>query len=154
MQALLASEYAKGNYKKARIVLYRVLQIGGVTGAALSTTLLLGFGYLSMLFTDDAAVLDVAQTGVWFVTVSQPINAVAFVMDGLYYGVSDFAFVAYSTLFAGAISSAVLLVAAPKFGLGGVWAGLTLFMSLRAIAGFWRLGSKGGPWKIIWSETE
>jgi Na+-driven multidrug efflux pump len=51
-----------------------------------------------MLFTDDAAVLDVAQTGVWFVTVSQPINAVAFVMDGLYYGVSDFAFVAYSTV--------------------------------------------------------
>uniref|UniRef100_A0A0E0F1L6 Protein DETOXIFICATION n=1 Tax=Oryza meridionalis TaxID=40149 RepID=A0A0E0F1L6_9ORYZ len=146
-QALLASEYAKGNYKKARI-------IGGVTGVALSTTLLLGFGYLSMLFTDDPAVLDVAQTGVWFVTVSQPINAVAFVMDGLYYGVSDFAFAAYSTLFAGAISSAVLLVAAPKFGLGGVWAGLTLFMSLRAIAGFWRLGSKGGPWKIIWSETE
>uniref|UniRef100_A0A0E0J5V6 Protein DETOXIFICATION n=1 Tax=Oryza nivara TaxID=4536 RepID=A0A0E0J5V6_ORYNI len=210
-QALLASEYAKGNYKKARI-------IGGVTGAALSTTLLLGFGYLSMLFTDDAAVLDVAQTGVWFVTVSQPINAVAFVMDGLYYGVSDFAFVAYSTvqisilimshciLFAGAISSTVLLVAAPKFGLGGVWAGLTLFMSLRAIAGFWReqrwtmennllfagavssavllavapnklglggvwagltlfmslqaiagfwrLRSKDGPWKIIWSVTE
>uniref|UniRef100_A0A0E0MBK0 Protein DETOXIFICATION n=1 Tax=Oryza punctata TaxID=4537 RepID=A0A0E0MBK0_ORYPU len=57
-------------------------------------------------------------------------------------------------LFAGAVSSAVLLVATPKFGLGGVWAGLTLFMSLRAIAGFWRLGSKGGPWKIIWSETE
>jgi Na+-driven multidrug efflux pump len=69
MQALLASEYAKGNYKKARIVLYRVLQIGGVTGAALSTTLLLGFGYLSMLFTDDAAVLDVAQTGVWVMTI-------------------------------------------------------------------------------------
>ena len=66
----------------------------------------------------------------------------------------DFAFVAYSTLFAGAISSAVLLVAAPKFGLGGIWAGLALFMSLRAIAGLWRLGSKGGPWKIIWSETE
>uniref|UniRef100_A0A0D9XW15 Protein DETOXIFICATION n=1 Tax=Leersia perrieri TaxID=77586 RepID=A0A0D9XW15_9ORYZ len=121
-QALLASEYAKGNYKKARIVLYRVLQIGGVTGVALATTLFLGFGYLSLLFTDDPAVLDVAQTGIW--------------------------------LFAGTVSSAVLLVAAPKFGLGGIWAGLTLFMSLRAIAGFWRIGSKGGPWKTIWSETE
>uniref|UniRef100_A0A0D9XW22 Protein DETOXIFICATION n=1 Tax=Leersia perrieri TaxID=77586 RepID=A0A0D9XW22_9ORYZ len=153
-QALLASEYAKGNYKKARIVLYRVLQIGGVTGVALATTLFLGFGYLSLLFTDDPAVLDVAQTGIWFVTISQPINAVAFVADGLYYGVSDFAFAAYSTLFAGTVSSAVLLVAAPKFGLGGIWAGLTLFMSLRAIAGFWRIGSKGGPWKTIWSETE
>jgi len=89
-----------------------------------------------------------------FVTVSQPVNAIAFVADGLYYGVSDFAYAAYSTFFAGAISSIFLLVAAPKFGLGGIWAGLTLFMSLRAIAGLWRLGSKGGPWEVIWSESE
>lgn len=33
-----------------------------------------------------------------FVTISQPINAVAFVADGLYYGVSDFAYAAYSTV--------------------------------------------------------
>lgn len=153
-QALLASEYAKGNYKQARMVLYRVLQIGGVTGVALAATLFLGFESLSLLFTDDPAVLDIVQSGVWFVTISQPINAIAFVADGLYYGVSDFAYAAYSTVFAGAVSSAFLLVVAPKFGLGGVWAGLTLFMSLRAIAGFWRLRSKGGPWKIVWSETE
>ncbi|KAI5007728.1 hypothetical protein ZWY2020_008776 [Hordeum vulgare] len=53
--ALLASEYAKGNYKQARLVLYRVLQIGGVTGLALAATLFLGFGYLTLLFTDDPA---------------------------------------------------------------------------------------------------
>ena len=40
--------------------------------------------------------------------------------------------------FVGAVSSAFLLVAAPKLGLGGVWSGLVLFMSLRAAAGFWR----------------
>ena len=40
--------------------------------------------------------------------------------------------------FAGAVSSAFLLIATPKFGLTGVWAGLVLFMSLRAAAGFWR----------------
>jgi len=89
-----------------------------------------------------------------FVTISQPVNAIAFVADGLYYGVSDFAYAAYSTIFAGAFSSVFLLIAAPNFGLGGIWAGLTLFMSLRAIACFWRLGSKGGPWEIIWSESE
>ncbi|XP_044980854.1 protein DETOXIFICATION 44, chloroplastic-like isoform X2 [Hordeum vulgare subsp. vulgare] len=153
-QALLASEYAKGNYKQARLVLYRVLQIGGVTGLALAATLFLGFGYLTLLFTDDPAVLDIAQSGVWFVTITQPINAIAFVFDGLYYGVSDFGYAAYSTLFAGVVSSAFLLVVAPSFGLGGVWAGLTLFMGLRAIAGFWRLGSKGGPWEIVWSKTD
>lgn len=169
-----------------------------MTGVALAATLFLGFESLSLLFTDDPAVLDIVQSGVWvmrimrskhfvsqvmrndfiltndelsqFVTISQPINAIAFVADGLYYGVSDFAYAAYSTVeistptlshysvigyscsfvilailiysafqvFAGAVSSAFLLVVAPKFGLGGVWAGLTLFMSLRAIAGFWR----------------
>uniref|UniRef100_A0ACD6A0T0 Uncharacterized protein n=1 Tax=Avena sativa TaxID=4498 RepID=A0ACD6A0T0_AVESA len=153
-QALLASEYVKGNYKQARTVLYRVLQIGGVTGVVLAATLFLGFGSLTLLFTDDPAVLDIARSGVWFVTISQPINAIAFVFDGLYYGVSDFAYAAYSTLFAGVVSSAFLLAVAPKFGLGGVWAGLILFMGLRAITGFWRLGSKGGPWEIVWSETD
>ncbi|CAM0152401.1 unnamed protein product [Urochloa decumbens] len=153
-QALLASEYAKGNYKQARTVLYRILQVGGVTGVALAATLFIGFGSLSLLFTDDPAVLDVAQSGVWFVTISQPVNAIAFVADGLYYGVSDFAYAAYSMIFAGAVSSVFLLIAAPKFGLSGIWAGLTLFMSLRAIACFWRFGSKGGPWEIIWSESE
>nr|CAB3459119.1 unnamed protein product [Digitaria exilis] len=85
-QALLASEYAKRNYKQARMVLYRVLQVGGVTGVALAATLFIGFGSLSLLFTDDPAVLDIAQSGVWFVTISQPVNAIAFVADGLYYG--------------------------------------------------------------------
>lgn len=31
-----------------------------------------------------------------FVAGSQPVNAIAFVLDGLYYGVSDFEFAAYS----------------------------------------------------------
>ncbi|KAI4973901.1 hypothetical protein ZWY2020_041682 [Hordeum vulgare] len=53
--ALLASEYAKGNYKQARLVLYRVLQIGGVTGLALAATLFLGFGYLTLGFYGSAS---------------------------------------------------------------------------------------------------
>lgn len=38
----------------------------------------------------------------------------------------------------GLISSVFILVAAPVFGLGGVWVGLFLFMTLRVIAGCWR----------------
>lgn len=100
-----------------------------MTGVVLAATLFVGFGSLSLLFTDDPAVLDVAQSGVWvliilrhrhlvsqvvctvvlfvnvvnvgllqFVAISQPVNAIAFVADGLYYGVSDFAYAAYSTV--------------------------------------------------------
>ena len=36
-----------------------------MTGVVLAATLLVGFGSLSLLFTDDPAVLDVARSGVW-----------------------------------------------------------------------------------------
>lgn len=96
------------------------------------------------------------------------MNALAFVMDGLYYGVSDFGYAAYSMVIlyalvwnilvmlllficlkreiylyfeqvlVGLITSVFLLAAAPVFGLTGVWTGLFLFMTLRVAAGIWR----------------
>lgn len=153
-QALLASEYTRGNYKQARLIVLRVLQIGAMTGTALAFLLFFGFGSFSSIFTTEMAVLDIARSGVLFVAASQPVNAIAFVFDGLYYGVSDFEFSAYSMVFVGLVSSAFLLIASPIFGLAGVWSGLFLFMSLRAAAGFWRLGTKKGPWKVVWSESE
>ncbi|CAI0424114.1 unnamed protein product [Linum tenue] len=95
-QALLAGGYSKGQYEEARQVTYKVLQIGLGTGMALGATLLLGFGSFASLFTTDAEVLKIASSGIWFVAGSQPVNAVAFVLDGLYYGVSDFGYAAYS----------------------------------------------------------
>ncbi|KAG5552883.1 hypothetical protein RHGRI_010853 [Rhododendron griersonianum] len=89
-----------------------------------------------------------------FVAGSQPINALAFVLDGLYYGVSDFGYAAYSMVLVGMISSVFLVIAAPLYGLAGVWTGLFLFMTLRVVAGIWRLGTKAGPWKFLWSEME
>ncbi|CAN0927866.1 Protein DETOXIFICATION 44, chloroplastic [Linum grandiflorum] len=95
-QALLASSYSEGQYEQARQVTYKVLQIGLVTGIGLGVALLLGFGAFASIFTTDTEVLKIAWSGVWFVAGSQPVNAIAFVIDGLYYGVSDFAYAAYS----------------------------------------------------------
>ncbi|KAL2901875.1 Protein DETOXIFICATION 44 chloroplastic [Bienertia sinuspersici] len=153
-QALLAGDYSQDNYVQARQVVYRVLQIGFVIGMGLAVVLYLSFGVLLNLFTSDAEVLKVAGSGVLFVAGSQPINAIAFVLDGLYYGVSDFEYAAYSMVVAALISSIFLLIAAPIFGLTGVWIGLFLFMTLRVVAGGWRLGSRRGPWMRIWSEMD
>ncbi|XP_048500971.1 protein DETOXIFICATION 44, chloroplastic isoform X2 [Beta vulgaris subsp. vulgaris] len=153
-QALLAGGYSQGNYVQARQVVYRVLQIGFVIGMGLGATLFLGFGVLLNLFTSDAEVTKVAWSGVLFVAGSQPINAIAFVLDGLYYGVSDFEYAAYSTVVAALLSSIFLLIGVPVYGLPGVWAGLFMFMSLRVVAGSLRLGTKSGPWNKIWSELE
>ncbi|XP_068634277.1 protein DETOXIFICATION 44, chloroplastic [Aristolochia californica] len=153
-QALLAGAYAQGNYKKGRHVINKVIQIGIATGVALAIIMLVGFGPFSRVFSNDPAVLKVALSGVMFVAGSQPFNALAFVMDGIYYGLSDFEYAAYSMIFSGLISSIFMLVAAPLFGLVGIWTGLFLFMALRVLAGFQRFGAKDGPWKLIWSDTE
>ncbi|XWS67297.1 hypothetical protein CRYUN_Cryun05aG0275400 [Craigia yunnanensis] len=153
-QALLATDYSQANYQQARRVIYRVLQIGLVTGFALAVFLFLGFGTFSGLLSTDSEVLQIAWSGTMFVAGSQPVNAIAFVFDGLYYGVSDFEYAAVSMVLVGLISSAFLLVAAPVFSLAGVWTGLFLFMTLRVVAGIWRLGTKSGPWKMIYSDME
>ncbi|KAL0450970.1 UNVERIFIED_CONTAM: protein DETOXIFICATION 44, chloroplastic [Sesamum latifolium] len=118
-QTLLASDYSQGNYVLARQVTYKVLQIGSLMGVALAVILFLGFGALSSLFSTDSEVLEIARSGTLFVAGSQPMNAIAFVLDGLYYGVSDFGFAAYSMVFVGLISSVFLLLTAPSFGLAG-----------------------------------
>ncbi|KAK7395053.1 hypothetical protein VNO78_15595 [Psophocarpus tetragonolobus] len=150
-QALLATSYSLGNYAQARLIIYRVIQIGLGAGITLSMILFFGFEAFSSLFSTDSEVLDVARSGILFVAGSQPVNALAFVIDGIYYGVSDFGYAAYSMMLVGLVSSTFLLVAAP-IGLPGVWTGLFILMALRVLAGVWRLSSKRGPWDIIWYE--
>ncbi|KAH6755834.1 MATE efflux family protein [Perilla frutescens var. hirtella] len=153
-QTLLASDYSQGNYGLARQVTYKVLQVSLIMGVALAIMLFLGFGALSSLFSTDSEVLRIARSGTLFVAGSQPLNAIAFVLDGLYYGVSDFGFAAYSMVLVALISSAFILVAAPSYGVAGVWGGLFLFMALRVAAGALRLSTRTGPWRLLWSETE
>ncbi|KAI3676236.1 hypothetical protein L1987_85837 [Smallanthus sonchifolius] len=153
-QAILASSYSQRNYDEARRVIYRVLQVGLIAGCSLAFILFLEFGQLTYLISTDSEVLNIARSGTLFVAASQPINAIAFVLDGLYYGVSDFGFASYSMVVIGLGTSAFFLLVGPKFGLAGVWAGLFIFMALRVVAGIWRLGTKRGPWKLVYSETD
>ncbi|KAM1233962.1 hypothetical protein ACFX13_003675 [Malus domestica] len=148
-QALIASYLSKGEYKIVKEVADSVLKIGLFTGISLSVILGVSFGSLATLFTNDPEVLAIVRSGILFVSASQPLNALAYVFDGLHYGVSDFAYAARSMMVVGAISSAFLLYAPSVFGLHGVWLGLTLFMGLRAVAGYARYLSKSGPWWFV-----
>ncbi|XVE93988.1 hypothetical protein REPUB_Repub01dG0241600 [Reevesia pubescens] len=153
-QALIATYLSKGDLKTVKEITSFVLNIGFVTGVLLAAILGVSFGSLATLFTQDAEVLGIVRTGVLFVSVSQPINALAFIFDGLHYGVSDFPYAAFSMMLVGALSSAFLLFAPTVLGLRGVWLGLTLFMGLRMTAGFVRILSKTGPWWFLHRDLE
>lgn len=153
-QAMIASYLSEGELETVKEIANFVLKIGFVTGVLLAAILGVSFGYLVPLFTQDDEVLGIVKTGVLFVSASQPINALAFIFDGLHYGVSDFPYAACSMMLLSAISSAFLLFAPKVLGLQGVWLGLTLFMALRMTAGFVRTLSKTGPWWFLHSDLE
>ncbi|KAH9309170.1 hypothetical protein KI387_037081 [Taxus chinensis] len=153
-QAIVATAVAKRDYTKAKEIVFRTLQIGLASGLASALILFVGFAHLSKLFTNDTAVFEIMTSGVLFVAGTQPLNALAFVFDGLHYGISDFAYATYSMIVVGTISSVWLVVAPSTLGLGGVWIGLGLFMGLRMVAGFVRLGDKSGPWRFLRQDME
>ncbi|XP_045795325.1 protein DETOXIFICATION 44, chloroplastic-like isoform X5 [Trifolium pratense] len=70
-QALLASSYSLGNYEQARLIIYRVIQIGLGAGISLSMILFVGFGPFSTLFSTDSEVLDVARSVCCWISTSE-----------------------------------------------------------------------------------
>jgi len=108
----------------------------------------------SKVFSTDADVLDVIKGLIPFVALTQPINSLAFVFDGLHYGAADLGYAAYSMI-AVSVPSAVFLFILPQiWGLMAVWLGLTLVMTLRMGAGFWRVGTATGPWAFLKDDIE
>ncbi|KAB5556715.1 hypothetical protein DKX38_007624 [Salix brachista] len=150
-QALIASSCAKGDYRTVKEITFSALKTGLITGISLAIILGVSFSSIATMFTKDAELILSAVTNFFllvmiqsclnvqqFVSASQPINALAYIFDGLHYGISDFSYAAWSMMTVGAISSAFILYAPSVVGLSGVWSGLTLFMGLRTVAGYMR----------------
>ncbi|CAA3000954.1 DETOXIFICATION 42 [Olea europaea subsp. europaea] len=137
-QAILASAFAKKDYNGAVATASRVLQLGVVLGLVLALILGIGLHVGARLFTKDIDVLHLIGVGIPFVAATQPINALAFVFDGVNFGASDFAYSAYSMVTVAIFSILFLFILSSSNGYIGIWIALTLYMSMRAFAGFWR----------------
>lgn len=148
-QAILASAFAKKDYEKATATASRVLQLGLVLGLILAVILGGGLSFGAKLFTKDVNVLHLIGTGIPFVAATQPINSLAFVFDGVNFGASDFAYSAFSLVLVAIVSIICLFILSYSHGFIGLWIALTIYMSLRAFVGFWRIGTGTGPWKFL-----
>ncbi|KAK4412975.1 protein DETOXIFICATION 42 [Sesamum alatum] len=95
-QAILANAFARNDYEKVMATASRVLQLSLALGLILCIVVAIILQFSSRLFTNDVNVLRLLQLGIPFVAVTQPINSLAFVFDGLNFGASDFVYSAYS----------------------------------------------------------
>ena len=105
-----------------------------------------GWSFLPGWFTSDAEVIAAVGSIYAFVALTQPLNAMVFVWDGIAIGAGAFTFTAFSMLAASVVGLAGLLVVIPlDLGLTGVWAGLVVFVSARwaALALWYRYGPLG-----------
>ncbi|KAK7267311.1 hypothetical protein RIF29_19980 [Crotalaria pallida] len=148
-QAILASAFARRDYSKVMTSASRVLQLGLILGLVLSFLLVSLLPFASRLFTNDSNVLKLISIGIPYVAATQPINALAFVFDGVNYGASDFTYSAYSMIMVALVSILSIYMLSSSHGFTGIWIALSIYMSLRTFAGFWRIGTRTGPWSFL-----
>ncbi|KFK38257.1 hypothetical protein AALP_AA3G089700 [Arabis alpina] len=148
-QAILACSFTEKDYNKVSAAASRVLQMGFVLGLGLSVFVGLGLYFGAGIFTKDPNVIHLIVIGIPFVAATQPINSLAFVLDGVNFGASDFAYTAYSMVGVAAISITAVIYMAKFSGFLGIWIALTIYMALRAVTGIVRIATGTGPWKFL-----
>jgi putative MATE family efflux protein len=132
-QAMVGRALGAGDGPGARDAGRRMIEWGVALGALIGVLVAVLRTVLPHLFTDDAAVLALATFLLVWVAALQPVNAVAFVLDGVLIGAGDMRFLAGAMIVAAAVFiPAALLVLALGAGIGWLWASLGLLMATRA----------------------
>lgn len=125
----------------------RVVWLSVLLGFVLSGLMALGYHPLIAAFTTDGSVRSAIMCIFPIVILTQPLNALAFVWDGVLYGAGGFAYAAKAMPLC-ALPSVLCMLGStlsnvPDKQLLLVWAGLTLLMLMRTLSVWvpFRLGS-------------
>lgn len=148
-QSLVGESLGAGRVSQARATAWRVTRYGAAGGLIAAAVLLTGSSVIPDLFTTDPGILDQAHIVWWWLTAMQPLAGVVFALDGVLMGAGDVGYLRTLTVVAGLVGYLPLsLLSIPLgLGLGGVWAGLTLFIVIRLLGMAWRVHS--GRWAIV-----
>lgn len=131
-QSLVAMELASGNVSRASGIANRSLVLSIQLGMVLAIGLFASAPLLPGLFSSDATVVSVIQSLLPVIIVTQPINAVAFLLDGILYGVNGFPYAAKALVLCAIPSASLMWIGSHYMNpLLAIWLGLTLVMTLR-----------------------
>lgn len=147
-QSLVGATLGAGDVVAARRLAWRVARIGGVLGLCFGVLVAVGATAIPALFSPDPEVRAQALAAwPWFVA-TQPLCGLVFALDGVLIGASDIRYLRNLTVVASLafFLPAIWLSHALGLGLGGIWAGLTLFIVVR-LAGL-VLRVRGTGWTV------
>ncbi len=150
-QALIGRYLGADDPATARAAGRRMLEIGVGAGIVSALVVLSVQPFLPELFSNDDEVVALAGFLLLWVAALQPVNALAFVLDGLLIGAGDMRFLAAAMV--GALGCIVPVAAAVLWldlGVGWVWAGVGVLMASRGIA--LSLRWRSGAWAVTGAE--
>lgn len=148
-QSLIGAELGAGRAAEARWLAWRITVIGGISGVAFAVLIGAGTRWVPGWFSSDPEVYQQAMLAwPWFAAM-QPLAGVVFALDGVLIGAGDVRYMRNLTLVATLFGflPAIWLAYWFDLGLGGIWAGLTLFIVIRLAALLGRLRS--GRWAVV-----
>ncbi|MEU7944336.1 MATE family efflux transporter [Micromonospora taraxaci] len=148
-QSLVGAALGAGDDAGARALARRIGLLGGICGVGFALFVAAGAGVVPTWFSSDPGVREQAMVAwPWFV-VMLPLAGVVFALDGVLIGAGDVRYLRNLTIVAalGGFLPAIWLVYALELGLGGIWAGLTVFVVIRLVALLLRL--RNGRWAVV-----
>jgi putative MATE family efflux protein len=146
-QVYVSSCLGAGDQEGARQVGRRTLRLGLLAGIGLGVvTAALAF-WVPVLFTPDPAVRHAAIVALLVAAATQPVAALAFVLDGLILGISDYVAMRRAMILAilAYVPVAALVLRFHRLGLPGIWVALGLWLAARAalLGRRWRIQVRG-----------
>ena len=146
-QAMIGTALGAGDVEEARTTAHALVGWGVVGGIVIAALLLVGVPVIPGLLTDEVAVLTAAGSVWWLAMGGHALNGVVFVLDGVFMGASDFAYLRTWTLVSAVVAAAIAQVAvASEWGMLGLWVAMEAMLLVRFGALVWRL--RGSAWTV------
>ena len=153
-QGLMSQHLARGDAGHAARVAGETLRLGAWLGLGLAAAVGLAAPLVPGAFSADPAVRAVVRLVMPVVALTQPLNSMAFALDGVLYGASGFR-QSVGVLAASAAPAVAVMLSAGALGLRGdaamlaVWAGLATLMGLRGAIIAAMLRARAAPFERL-----
>jgi len=120
---------------RARIVGQRCLVLGLAAGVALGVITAAMAPLVPAAFTHDPAIAHAATTALLISALTQPVAALAFVLDGLILGIADYAAMRAAMILSALAYAppAILVLRFHGIGLPGIWLALGIWLATRSV---------------------
>ncbi len=126
------------NYKKMFRLIKQLINYTIIITFVLNIIALIFYRQIGLLFTKDPEVLSLFYQIFWIILIMQPINAIAFIYDGVFKGLAEAVSLRNVLIIATVFGFIPVLLISDKFNLKlyGIWMAFTVWMIFRAIALF------------------